>query len=446
MSRTNLKTAWLLLLLVPATAFAQSRTVDRSRDRETTVRVVEKQRSVKRSSEDKSTKSRDRVRVREDKVSSTKKSTKQRSDAKRKRSDNEKKRATRPTPGPTKTHNRGDRDSKRKYERKGDRKNTSHRRAQHPNVPKRHTARRPKHTPRVVHRSHRKPHVFKHRVPSRRYVYRPRRYYRHRHTGFGFYIRIPFVRWHVGHTRRFAYRQVVVGRRGGQVEIVSTLKRRVRNVQRDYVEVEFELDRIELLAGGQFRGEVDRFPGNMRKVRAKIYRDGYVEFDRMLYVVGNERTGYEMFSTRYCGGELAGASYECLDPRVGEVDFYDERVHSVGGSRLLDLVYRGQIVPVSLIPDEEYLGFQYAVGGSASNDGYYSGTYDYSSLNRIGNDGRAYRLSASAEASGFETAGVGVPDFADGEGFAHESVVSYATPEGSTVELQRQAQIEYLDD
>ncbi len=239
----------------------------------------------------------------------------------------------------------------------------------------------------------------------------------------------------------------MTGHPTGAVEVQSTFRRKIRSVHDDYVEVEFELDRIAVTSAGRFIGRVDRFPGDLRRVRAKIYSDGFVEFDRMLYVVGNRLTGFELLSTRYCGGDIIGASYGCLDPRSGELDFYRERVNSTRYSRLLDPVQLGDVVPVALVPDEEYLGFQYVVGYDHASDAYYSGSFDYSSLNSFDRDGTAYRLSDGTHVSGFVSDGRGPvdPRFSSGtSAFAHESAVTYQSKSGQTLALQQRAEIRYL--
>jgi hypothetical protein len=319
-------------------------------------------------------------------------------------------------------------------------KKVKHAPARRPSPPKvvRHKAGPLQKIARAIHRFDRR--------PVRRYVYRDRRYHRGG-LSIGFYIRIPAIRWHVGHTRRFVYRQVVTGHPTGAVEVQSTFRRKIRSVHDDYVEVEFELDRIAVTSAGRFIGRVDRFPGDLRRVRAKIYSDGFVEFDRMLYVVGNRLTGFELLSTRYCGGDIIGASYGCLDPRSGELDFYRERVNSTRYSRLLDPVQLGDVVPVALVPDEEYLGFQYVVGYDHASDAYYSGSFDYSSLNSFDRDGTAYRLSDGTHVSGFVSDGRGPvdPRFSSGtSAFAHESAVTYQSKSGQTLALQQRAEIRYL--
>ncbi|HUF11300.1 MAG TPA: hypothetical protein VMO47_18405, partial [Rhodothermales bacterium] len=279
----------------------------------------------------------------------------------------------------------------------------------------------------------------------KRYVYKHRRYHRHYSRGVstGFYIRIPTVRWHVGHSRRFAYRQIVSGHPAGDVDVVSTVRRKIRSVHREYVDIEFELVRLELASAGRFLGTVDRFPGDLRRMRAKIYRDGFVQFDRMLYVVGTDYDGFELLSTRYCGGDLGRASYDCLDPKAGEIDLYDERVHSTRYSRLLPLAQTGFSVPVALVPDEEYLGFQYMVGYGGSSDGYYSGSFDYSSLSRYDGNGTAFRIPAERGVSGFESS---QDEWNDVSGeFAHQSVVSYPAEGGGSFELQRQTVIQVVE-
>lgn len=456
MSRLHRNLLWLILLLVPVAAVAQRADGERSRSRAETQRI-EKDRSVNRSkvvAKQESGKKVDRARLREGKVT--------RSKSDRVESRDKSQRDQRARQGRESKVERGrtaSRSADPRYDRAPDvkRKQVRHDEAKRKVVRHKDVKHKPvhrsdnKHKRRVVtKRRHHISHVNKRYVrhPLKRYVYKHRRYHRrHSHgVSIGFYIRIPTIRWHVGHTRRFAYRQIVSGHPAGDVEVVSTFKRKIRGVHREYVDVEFELDRIEVVSRGQFLGEADRFPGSLRTMRAKVYRDGFVQFDRMLYVVGNDYTGFELLSTRYCGGDLTRAAYECLDARAGDVDFYDERVHSTGYSELLGLAQSGRAVSVALVPDEEYLGFQYVVGYGRSSDGYYSGSFDYSSLSRYDGDGTAYRISENGNVAGFESVQGNWIDNSADDGFAHESVVSYAGGNGSAFELQYQTEIHHLQD
>ena len=472
MSCAKATALWLILLLVPVAAVAQRGDVDRSRPRSESDRTVEVDRSAKRTRVDTQSgqEKEDQPRLREEKVS--------RSDQNRDEEKNRvKARADRPSRSgegsSVRGSDSGSRVSAPSYDRSKDDRQKQDARSEVKRRPnenrdvRRDPVRRDdvKHQPskhkEVKHRPsknesrkwapkrrHQVSHVNKRydRHSHKRYVYRHRRYHRPHSRGvsIGFYIRIPTVRWHVGHSRRFAYRQIVSGHPAGDVEVVSTVRRKIRSVHREYVDVEFELVRLELASAGRFLGTVDRFPGDLRRMRAKIYRDGFVQFDRMLYVVGNDYDGFELLSTRYCGGDLGRASYECLDPKAGEIDFYDERVHSTRYSRLLPLAQTGRSVPVALVPDEEYLGFQYMVGYGGSSDGYYSGSYDYSSLSRYDGNGTAFRISPENGIGGFESAQDGWTDVS-GE-FTHQSVVPYPTDGGGSFELQRQTVIQAIDE
>ena len=482
MSRARAAALWLILLLVPVAAVAQRGDVDRSRTRSESNRTVDVDRSAKRTkvATQKGQERKDQRRLREDKVSQSE----PKRDEQRNRVKARSERSSRTTrDSSVRGSDSGSRGSAPAYDRSTDDKqkqNTRREVKRRPNENRdvrRDPARRDevKHSPvrrnevkhkpskrrEVKHRpakhesrraAPRRHHQISHfnkrydRHAHKRYVYKHRRYHRHHSRGvsIGFYIRIPTVRWHVGHSRRFAYRQIVSGHPAGDVEVVSTVRRKIRSVHREYVDVEFELVRLDLSSAGRFLGTVDRFPGDLRRMRAKIYRDGFVQFDRMLYVVGNDYDGFELLSTRYCGGDLGRASYECLDPKAGEIDFYDERVHSTRYSRLLPLAQTGRSVPVALVPDEEYLGFQYMVGYGGSSDGYYSGSFDYSSLSRYDGNGTAFRISAEKGVSGFESAQGGWTDVPGG--FAHQSVVSYPGENGVALELQRQSEIVLVDD
>lgn len=504
MSRVNVRITWVLLLLLPSLAAAQSDPVDRSRARREN-RTVESDRSVKRAQEVSDRKvtraerpnlggdeSRDLPKVkraqRNAETARTSRRHQTRVETRGQRTDS--RTVRRPEPDRRSDHrevkhrsdrrdDRGPDKNVRHRDRRGDSKHRAprgddyeHRSPRHGNVkhrgPVRHRGdvrhrgnvkHRGSNHGHVKHRHHNKPprrFVYKrkhhtyfghHRHPVKRYVYRHRHYHRHhsRRVSLGFYIRIPTARWHVGHTRRFAYRHFVTGHPAGDVEIESTFKRRIRHVRHDYVEVEFELDRIAVSSAGQYLGDADAFPGGLRTIRAKIYRDGFVQFERMLYVVGNEYDGFELLSMRHCGDPVR-ASIDCLRPRAGEIDFYDRRVHGTRYSRLLELSRHGRAVPVALVPDEEYLGFQYVMGYGSSRDGYYSGSYDYSSLSRYDEHGTAYRLSADEYRHDFSAASGAWSDGLSGASFAHSSVVSYPRGDGATLELQHQSEVRYIDD
>lgn len=487
MTRSKLSIAWLLLLLMPAIAVAQRDTVNRSRargDADRNTRVERRDKRV-RSVEKKSAKTNERPRRRAEKASRgrpsrtvrdrradrngrSKAGAVRRSDRRqeRKTARNERSRRDGPARAPAVQRSRVKR-SPPKVERRtstarhrsGERSRSGvgHRPVERhkPVVGHRPVERHKpvkRHRPVVRHKAVGRKHAgrrFFHRFDRRRvkrYFYRDRRYHRPHIGGLsiGFFIRIPSPRWHVGASRRFVFRQVVTGHPAGALEVRSTFRRRIRHVRRDYVEVEFELDRIAVTAAGRFVGQVDRFPGSLRRIRAKIYSDGFVEFDRMLYVVGNQYAGFELLSTRYCGGDLIAATYGCLDPRSGELDFYRQRVVSTRYSRLLDPVQVGEVVPVALVPDEEYLGFQYVVGYHDTRDGYYSGSFDYSSLNSFDADGTAYRLSGDSDFDGF-VSGNGPFDERYGSGFAHESTVSFESKSGGRLALRHRVEIRSLD-
>jgi hypothetical protein len=464
---------------MPALAAAQSQRGDRSRGRSEATRVVQTERTVKRTKavEKKRAKKRERVRVREDKIdrSEAKRRKSRRGDrrvkgsspklndsrstgqdARRKKSKTVKHRTVKDNKGRRKAVKHKKKRRKAIERRKDRREAIKHRKDRRKAVKHKRDRRKVARHKRGVRRAIRKAARWAtgngrhhHRRHVKRHTYRHRRYHpSHRHgLSIGFYIR-PWVRWYAGNTRRFVFSQAVSGHPSGDLEVRSTLTRQIRKVRRDYVEVEFELDRIAVTAAGRYLGDVDRFPGKLRKVRAKIYRDGFVEFDRMLYVIGNEITGFELLSTRYCGGDVARASYECLNARSGDLDFYDGKVHATGYSRLLEPLPYGRVVSVALVPDEEYSGFQYVVGYGRSNDGYYNGSFDYSTLSRFDSNGNAYRLSGDDAISAFESSN-GYDYSYGGAGdpcFAHESVVAYRSDANRSFALHRRTDIRYLDD
>ncbi len=278
--------------------------------------------------------------------------------------------------------------------------------------------------------------------------YYRRNYYRNGRAALGFYINIPFYRSHYrnGYTRRFIYRQRFKsnshynGRSYGvDLNIHTQLKKKVRNISGDRVKIEFEIERISLYDGNDFLGDVDRIPGNLDEIEAIVHPDGYVEFDKMVHLIGDLNVGFELISTRHYSGSLL-SSYESghrMD--VGELDLYEGKVHKVRNSRLFNPNdnYNG-LVPISLMPDDEQYGFQYLAGGHDYDDDYNSGNYDYYKNDQYDDQGYSHRNSPSLNTSIKPRVGLrGM--------FNNKAVTSYETENGIKVDEDRQVEIEMLD-
>lgn len=287
-----------------------------------------------------------------------------------------------------------------------------------------------------------------------------RHYYRRGRPAFGFFINLPsfhlyYDHYSYGYTPRFSYRQSVLVESGygGQrfnndLEVKTYIRKKVRDVRGDQVEIEFTIDELEIYDRGRFVGTVSNIPNPFRRIRATVFPDGYVEFDRMTYVVGDARSGFELLSTRYAGGDLNQAFGR--DVEVGVLDFYKRRVNRVRYSRLYDPSgFRG-FVPVELIPDDDYWGFQYISGGYTRNDDYYYGSYDYYSDDFASDDGYFYRREFDeydGARPSFNTArstSTSRPN-PTGRSFANTGNVEYRTEAGADIALQRRVEIEVVD-
>ncbi len=211
---------------------------------------------------------------------------------------------------------------------------------------------------------------------------------------------------------RYRYRQVVYvnagyGRRyrRANVDVRTYYRHRVRHATHDYAEIDIEVDEIEIFRSGRFYGKVDRIPGKLRKIRATVWSDGRVEFDRNVFLLGDTESGFEMLSTRYYDDYLLNSYRNGHGMRVGELDLYDERVRSRKRSRLFRYQDFNGHVPISLLPDDDRL-FDYGFGSEYSD--YYNDS-DYG-------------------------------------GYVRRDERSYSGPGGAAIQFQRETQVERLDD
>ena len=159
---------------------------------------------------------------------------------------------------------------------------------------------------------------------------------------------------------RFRFRQVVFVdagwsrfRRETQVDIRTEYHYRVRNAGRNTAEVEVLIDRIEVYDRGRFVGEVDRIPDEFGRLRARINRNGDIDFDRDLFLVGDPFAGFEIISTRYYGRYILDAYDRAHGYRAGVLDFRRERIVPVRYSRLFDPYAFDGYVPIQILPDDE---------------------------------------------------------------------------------------------
>ena len=309
--------------------------------------------------------------------------------------------------------------------------------------------------------------------PKYRYHYQRRRYYRHSRPVIGFYIHIPSYSYYHGNYRRgytshFVYKQRIKTQAGygnqyrnSVLDVRTHLRKKVRYVSGDRVKIEFRIERIEIWDGNYILGEIRHVPSSLGRTEAILYPDGYVEFDRMSYLVGSPESGFELISTRYYGDNLLTAYERTHGFRVGILDFYRSRVNKVRYSRLFDPYNFSGLVPISLIPDDDYWGFQYAAGGYQHNDDYYYGNYDYYGDDYYDDNGYFHRESYGYNNGYNSNNGVGStasPQFHetpsalprvgltnDARQFSNKGIQEYQTKQGNAVRVEREVELQLKD-
>ena len=194
-------------------------------------------------------------------------------------------------------------------------------------------------------------------------------------------------RYRHGWRPRYQYRQVIYVdagwgsnyRRRSQIDVRTSYYHELRHASRNKAEVDIYIERIEFYENGRYLGEVHDIPKRLGRIRATVYRDGYVKFDRNVFIVGDSYSGFEMISTRYYDGFLLNSYRPSHGMRVGVVDLYRGRVVSSSYSRCFDLNNFDGYVPVSLLPDEHGWLLDYGNASYSANyydyDPYYYGGY-----------------------------------------------------------------------
>ena len=198
-------------------------------------------------------------------------------------------------------------------------------------------------------------------------------------------------RYRHGWRPRYQYRQVIYvdagwghqHRRRSRVEVQTSYYHELRHASRNKAEVDIYIERIEFYdENGRSLGEVHDIPKRLSRIRATVYRDGHVTFDRNVFIVGDAYAGFEMISTRYYDGFLIDAYRPSHGMRVGVVDLYRRRVVPASYSRHFDPNHFDGYVPVSLLPDDRGWLLDYGDASYSANyydqDPYYYGGYsDY---------------------------------------------------------------------
>jgi len=188
--------------------------------------------------------------------------------------------------------------------------------------------------------------------------------------------------WLIRYERRWApryrYRQVIRvevyhdGRRDwSDVEVETFYRHTVRRATADWAEIDIEIDQIDVYDGNRYLGYVDRLPAELRTIRATVYRNGEINFDREVFLVGDPRIGFEVVSTRRYDGWVQDYYRSEDGYRAGRVDLRRHRVHRIRRSRLWSPYRYTGVVPVSLLPDQQGWLWDYGIEAlSAADDNY----------------------------------------------------------------------------
>lgn len=272
---------------------------------------------------------------------------------------------------------------------------------------------------------------------ERRPAYRPEyRRETHRHHPD---VRVrPFVRvdvewpWEHRHRRgwapRYRYRQVVSfeagwgGRhRDARIDVRTDYRHRVRSADHRRAVVDIFIDRIALYEDGYFLGAVDRIPERLRRIRAVIHRNGRVDFDRDVFLVGDPYAGFELIATRHYEGFLLDDYRRGHDLQVGVLDLRRGRVEPVRHSRLFDPYDFDGFVPISLLPEDDGRLCDYGYGSVTAH--YYGDDDDY----YYGRGDRGYRIDGTAQP------------------LRHRGERTLRTSIGADIRLKREIEIERIE-
>ncbi len=164
------------------------------------------------------------------------------------------------------------------------------------------------------------------------------------------------------------------------IEVETVYSHRVRYATDDRASIAIRIERVEIYDDGRYLGYVDRLPDNLSRIDATVYRDGAVEFDQDIFLMGDPFVGFEIIATRPYDGWVMD-DYRVEDGyRAGAVDLGRNRVEPIRRSRFFDPEGYGAMVPVSLLPDRDGWLWDYGVEALSARtddyDAYYGGRSD----------------------------------------------------------------------
>jgi hypothetical protein len=187
-------------------------------------------------------------------------------------------------------------------------------------------------------------------VRAGKYAYHNRRPRRTRidiHVGWPWIIRYEH-HWHPRiRTRHVIHVDVGYGsaRRRARMEFETVYRQRVRRANDDYAVIDIDLEEVAIYRDGRYIGSVDRIPGHLSRAVATVWRDGELEYDRDIFVVGNSAAGFELISEEYLPDGRTRV-------QAGRIDLIRGRVRSISRSRLYDPFYPDRFYAQSLLPED----------------------------------------------------------------------------------------------
>ncbi|MCH8277209.1 MAG: hypothetical protein IIA50_06715 [Bacteroidetes bacterium] len=286
-------------------------------------------------------------------------------------------------------------------------------------------------------------------IPSARIFPKPHRTYRATHA-YRYYpklrwypqktlrIRWPRIHLHISwpwviRSRRhwaphYRYRQVVYvqtrwgsRQRTSRVELETHFSHELRYADDQRAELDIFIEQIDIYYEGRYIGKVERVPESLGRVRATVYRDGGVHFDRDIFVLGDPFAGFELISTKHYNGFVMDQFRDSDGYRAGRLDLNRRRVSRISRSRLFNPFDASGYFPISVLPENEGWLWDFGADAMSAATDNYDTYYGYES------DGRHETSSYGADPLRFE------------------SELSFRTQAGADVYLRRESQIQRVE-
>ena len=222
---------------------------------------------------------------------------------------------------------------------------------------------------------------------------------------------------------------------GSELEIRTRIRQETRRSSFNNARIEFMITGIDLYQDGYLLGSVQNIPSYLGRVSATIMPSGRVDFDSMVYLVGDPYAGFELVNTRFSSSFLIGSILGYNRTRVGAIDLRARRVYDIRNSNYLnDRNYRDNAM-VPLVPESDDWGLGYTVAGFDYRDDWYFDQRGYAYDDYKTRTGRTYR---SAQSQGDRERAI--PSKSDG--FRNGNDQTFRSDSGTEVRLRRRVEIQ----